>query len=45
LSLIIKELHQKVTATVQAADKQSEELENFVDNNIMKMNKKLNKVL
>ena len=45
LSLIIKELHQKVTATVQAADKQSAELENFVDNNIMKMNKKLNKVL
>lgn len=45
MSLIIKELHQKVTATVQAADKQSAELENFVDNNIMKMNKKLNKVL
>ena len=45
LSLIIKELHHKVTTTVQAAEKKSEQLETFFDQTISRMNKKLNKVL
>ena len=45
LALIIKEMHQKVTTAVQGAEKKSEQLETFVDNTLVKMNKKVNKVL
>ena len=44
LSLIIKELHQKVSAAVSVAERKSEHLESFVDNTLVRMNKKLNKV-
>jgi hypothetical protein len=43
--LIIKELHQKVSAAVQLTEKKSKQLESFVDITLVKMNKKLNKVL
>ena len=45
LALIIKEMHQKVTTAVQGAERKSEQLESFVDNTLVKMNKKVNKVL
>ena len=38
-------MHQKVTTAVQVAERKSEQLESFVDNTLVKMNKKVNKVL
>jgi len=45
LTLIIRELFQKVNSKVQAAEKKNEMLEEFVEQSVIRMNKKLNKVL
>ena len=42
--MIIKDLYHKVSTAVTSAERKSEQLENFVDGTLIKMNKKLNKV-